>query len=329
MRINLLVTTALSMSLLFACTTNANNSTKPEPSKSPVVSSTSNPSATPKPSSSSSVTPSSSPVASSSSTPIISKYTYSLPLKVSGKFECDSNATSKVFYELKDKSFSYNLNLETLGEKLNNDIQTKSLSDDELKNLNNLITSSDLAMLAEKDEKIPEDSPQTEECRTIEGITLLVNNKETTFYRNDRLLRHTKEYSEAYSKLVQKLQDMKEANLKSFDLAKDFEAKIGETFRLKDDSDNIVLKVDSKVEESRCPSDVMCIQAGKVSFKFVVYQYGLRHEFTLAIDGMTNSSKTELNGYKYTLVNVTPTSFKASSQPKDSDYKLTLKVEKI
>lgn len=322
MRVKLL-TTALSLSILFACTT-ANTTTKPEPSKTPVITSTSSPN----PSSSASIIPSVSPTASV--TPVVSKYKYSFPLKVTGKFECDNNAPAKVFYELKDKTLSYNLNFETLAEKVENDIQTKTLSDDELKDFNNLLSTLDISKLAEKDEKVPPNSPQTEECRTINGITLLVDNKETTLFRNDRQLIHTQEYRDAYDKIIKKLEALKESNMKQADLNKNFEAKIGETFNVKIENDSLILKVDSKVEDSRCPMNARCIQAGKVTFKLVSYNYGSKNEFNLSLDpAKAEASKSEAGGFKFTLVGVTPESFETTNVPKDSDYKLTIKVEKL
>lgn len=253
------------------------------------------------------------------------KYKYDLPLKLTAKDECGGN--SKTLYEIKDGIFTYNLNEEVFGgTELSNDLQTRKLTDEEINVVKKLLDEVSIASLAEKDLQLPTDGPQTLECRSIEGLTIMVNGQEKFFQKNERAVKHTQEYIDGLTKIKQVLSDLKAKSVKTVELNKEFNLKIGESVTF----ENNILKVDSLTEESRCPGNVQCIQAGQVSFKFkFIQQFMQENEFTLTSRaGNAELAIKKINSYTFTLVKVLPESFEAGKAPQPSDYILTLKIIK-
>lgn len=254
------------------------------------------------------------------------KYNYDLPLKITVKEECSGNM--KTLYEIKDGIFTYNLNEEVFGgAETVNDQQSKKLTDDEINSVKKLLDEVNLASLAEKDIQLPKDSPQTEECRSIEGLTIMVNGQEKFFQKNERLVKHTQEYIDGFNKLDDKLAELKSVNVKNIDLDKEFDMKIGEAVHINDW--NTILKLSSLVEDSRCPNNVQCVWAGQVVFKLDAYQKFMAvEEFDLKNIEMNDANKKELSDYVVTLTKVSPESYSADKKPQNSDYTVTLKVSK-
>lgn len=80
------------------------------------------------------------------------------------------------------------------------------------------------------------------------------------------------------------------------------------------------LKVVSLVEDSRCPSDVQCIQAGTVRVKVSVSG----SEYTLTLN------KPEVIGaLSVTLVDVTPHDKKSTQTIKSEDYRFTFTIAQL
>lgn len=142
----------------------------------------------------------SNPSPSATSTPV-GQYSYDLPLKVTEKGECSLG--DRTAFEVKtDGTFSY----------LNDDMtktESRKLTDSEMNSLKGVINEINLAKLAEQDTILPPGSPQTEECRTVEYFSMVVNGQEKTFDRNARLRTHTTEYITAIEKLKTNLETLK------------------------------------------------------------------------------------------------------------------------
>jgi hypothetical protein len=80
---------------------------------------------------------------------------------------------------------------------------------------------------------------------------------------------------------------------------------------------DLILCVDSIPEDSRCPSDVVCVWAGRAIVKFSLRKDHQTYPFTLSTLNMPNSYKkdTTLLGYKIELMNVYPYPKTNSSTP--------------
>ncbi|MBC7473639.1 MAG: hypothetical protein H7263_05060 [Candidatus Sericytochromatia bacterium] len=254
------------------------------------------------------------------------KYKYDLPIKFSVKDECSNN--SKDLYQIKDGNFSYNLNEDVFsGLNTENDLHTEKISQGDSDGLKRLLNENDISSSADQDIKLPTDGPQTTECRAIDSLTVNVNGKDTVFARNDRNVRHNQKYLDSFNNIKNKLIELRSKFVKNVDLNKEFDLKIGQYIKF--DGEN-TLKLDSITQESRCPSDVQCIQAGQASFKFKLDQKFIAStEFELTSRaGMDSLAIKKVNDYTFTLTKVLPEGFKALEAPKLSDYIVTLKIEK-
>ena len=82
-------------------------------------------------------------------------------------------------------------------------------------------------------------------------------------------------------------------------------------------SDNLTLCVDSVLEDSRCPSDVVCVWAGRGVVKFSLTKNEQTYPFALSTLSMPNSYKkdTVILGYKIELLNLYPYPKTSSSTP--------------
>lgn len=143
-------------------------------------------------------TPTSSPAVTTSS---------ALPLMASHYQECEK--TTQTVYEVwPDGRFIFNPDPTATVPPggVPEGLQTRHLSQDDLRAFNLLLTNLNLPKLFESSQPIPADTPQTEECRTILNYTLQVNGKPVTYDRNGRQYSHTSIYREALEKLAQQLQ---------------------------------------------------------------------------------------------------------------------------
>ncbi|MDB5254645.1 MAG: hypothetical protein JWL92_21 [Candidatus Nomurabacteria bacterium] len=84
----------------------------------------------------------------------------------------------------------------------------------------------------------------------------------------------------------------------------------------------VIIKVNSLVQDSRCPTKVTCIQAGSVSVKATVSNgtVSTDHEFN------SNTRPFAFEGYSIAIVDVTPVPTIAPNAIKLSDYRITFEV---
>lgn len=261
-------------------------------------------------------------------------YKYDLPVKFILKAECEPEIL-KTEYELKDNKFSYNLNTDTYTinpeDAKKDDIKVVDLTQKQIDDLKSLVKTADLANLAKDHKKVPPGTPQTMECRTISGVYINTDGSDKLYQLNDREYIHTEKYRNAYNTLKEGFDKFKDSivlnNSNTKELNKEFDLKIGETALIKDQS--LSLTVNKKTEESRCASDVQCIWAGQVSFELTLDNKGIKENFTLTKRADSEDlSVKKIGDYTIKLVKVLPETFKSDNTPKDSDYILTLKIEK-
>ncbi|RYX98826.1 hypothetical protein EON78_04340 [bacterium] len=311
------IVSSVCFAVLAACSSQVNT---PNPSASA--------SAKPSPSASiasPSATPSANPSPSASATVPASKY--NLPVKYLLRAECDANA-SKTAYEVKNNVFSYNTSFNTYGQDTTGEMKSINISTQQSEEIRQLVAAADLDTLAKADVKVDPNDPQTKECRTIDGFMISVDGKDKLFERNDRNFIH----SEAYKKSIENLRDQLEAyknklTAREIEVNKDFDAKIGDAYTVK--AENISLNVVSVQEDSRCPSNVACIQAGQASFNFSYMNKDKKEEFVLTSRaGSADLAMKKIDAYTFRLVKVLPANFRSDATPKTSDYTLTLRVEK-
>jgi hypothetical protein len=132
------------------------------------------------------------------------KYVYNLPLKITLNNECTTPVPNRVIYEVKaDGTYTYI--------KSENDLSqtgTRKLTDLETSDLKLLLKDVDIAQLAEADQPVDPNSPQTLECRSIENYSMLVNGTEKTFDKNGRLLVHTQAYLDGLARIKTRLEEL-------------------------------------------------------------------------------------------------------------------------
>jgi hypothetical protein len=111
----------------------------------------------------------------------------------------------------------------------------------------------------------------------------------------------------------------------SASLDEDFQLGYGQTAQL--DGDQLSVTFAEVDEDSRCPSDVECIQAGWVTIRLAVkVGEGAGEDVTLTLQpGAPDSATASLDGYTITLVEVEP--YPVSTEPISlNDYVATLRV---
>jgi len=109
-------------------------------------------------------------------------------------------------------------------------------------------------------------------------------------------------------------------------LGKNFTLKVNQTASIA--SEGLIIKLDGVTQDSRCPSDVVCVWAGEVQVKLLLSKgekSGLLQPVLGASAG--NESEGEFEGYKIKLVSVEPYPV-STKQIAQSDYNVTLTVEK-
>jgi hypothetical protein len=100
---------------------------------------------------------------------------------------------------------------------------------------------------------------------------------------------------------------------------KDF--KVGNDYRA---SDNALKFKIAEVTDSRCPTDVVCVWAGKADVKLNILS---PITGTLLLNTFNNTSDT-LGNYSFKLVKVLPYPV-STKQIKTEEYDITLKIEKL
>ncbi|MGV3524923.1 MAG: hypothetical protein ACO1RX_11900 [Candidatus Sericytochromatia bacterium] len=132
---------------------------------------------------------------------------YALPLKVQAEGECGLPSYTR--YEvLADGTFRYTLPQADLTENAAPPTQSRSLSAAEKQALEQLLASADLAAKAAADTPVPDDAPQTMECRTVSIVSLEVSGQTRSFDANSRKLQHSEAYRQAMQQLLEKLETL-------------------------------------------------------------------------------------------------------------------------
>ena len=91
---------------------------------------------------------------------------------------------------------------------------------------------------------------------------------------------------------------------------------------------NFKVKFDDLVEESRCPTDVVCVWAGRTSVALVFTHEGSSETDTVGLGDFTGTSfsdSTSFAGYKIRLLEVLPAPV-STAQPAEADYKVKLLI---
>ena len=81
----------------------------------------------------------------------------------------------------------------------------------------------------------------------------------------------------------------------------------------------------TSVADLRCPKDVNCVSPGNVDVTFDVNEGGQTTKFSLGLLNSVFPANDTINGYVYTLVNVTPEP-DSKNTPKTKDYEVSIVV---
>ena len=101
--------------------------------------------------------------------------------------------------------------------------------------------------------------------------------------------------------------------------------KVGETTQIT--TENLTIKFDEVLNDSRCPDGAMCIWAGQVQCLITIDLNGKKEQITLTQLGSSGSTVQTYDKYNLDF-DVTPYP-KLGSVISSSDYRLNLKVTKI
>lgn len=108
-------------------------------------------------------------------------------------------------------------------------------------------------------------------------------------------------------------------------MGREFSLVVGQTASIA--SEKLKIKFVVVTEDSRCPRDVVCIQAGKASAVIQTTKNGVMTEITLTETGGTQGNVTQASGeYKYTF-NILPYPV-SGTQVDKSLYQLVMTVAK-
>lgn len=134
---------------------------------------------------------------------------YDLPLIVTVEGEC--NAGTRTLYEIKkDGTFTFNKNQDIFVNTSEDGIVTRQLTGDELKFFIQFLNEIDLVKLSENDEKLSPGVQLTEECRAVEYFNFVYNGMNKILGKNERLIKHSKEYSAGIEKLKTRLEQLRD-----------------------------------------------------------------------------------------------------------------------
>lgn len=140
--------------------------------------------------------------------PQTQRFSYSLPLRVTAAPEC-GEAEQLMYAVTADGSFSYLANDYNPFDPESSPPQLKrrQLSEAERDQIQALLRDANLARHFADATPVPEDAPQTMECRTVMQYALQVDGQTRSFDANGRKYQH----SEAYHNAIQRLADALEA----------------------------------------------------------------------------------------------------------------------
>lgn len=91
---------------------------------------------------------------------------------------------------------------------------------------------------------------------------------------------------------------------------------------------DFTIKFEDLVEESRCPTDVICIQAGRASVSIVLHKATEGKSDTLSLGdyfGTAHSDSTTFGTYKIKLLEVLPAPVSTAQTPEE-EYKVKLLI---
>lgn len=142
--------------------------------------------------------------------PPVRAYTYTFPLKVEDLQEC--GGARYLRYEVSPEgTLTYAQDRpDYYGPDGNQDIHygKRQLSDSERSELKTLLYDANLALHFERSEPVPPDAPQTEECRSIQEMTLNVDGSPVRYDLNGRKYQHTDLYHSAFKKVTSFLDEL-------------------------------------------------------------------------------------------------------------------------
>lgn len=165
---------------------------------------------TPTPTPTPTATPSSSPSPSPTPSPV--SYDYDLPLTAIAKPECEGK--DQLLYDISasGRMRYYPGDYNPFGDGPTLSLQERQLSGTERQNLDALLEEIDIAKQFEASTPVPDDAPQTAECRTVLEYSLQVNGQTKTYDANGRKFSHTQAYRDALEKLRLRLEALKAAS---------------------------------------------------------------------------------------------------------------------
>lgn len=145
--------------------------------------------------------------------PSPSAMNYAFPLKVLHDGEC--GLPDRTAYEI-DPSGRF-----TFLEEINTEDavarKTVSLTTREQTDLQALLSRLDPLKLRQGSEAVPEDAPQTKECRTVETLEVQVSSQAQSLDRNSRKYRHSEAYSAAMNTIMTHLDELRSKYLEAAD----------------------------------------------------------------------------------------------------------------
>ena len=104
----------------------------------------------------------------------------------------------------------------------------------------------------------------------------------------------------------------------------DFELTIGETVRI--EPGDLIIEATDISEDSRCPSKVVCVWAGRVTVQLEIEYLGIQHSVALSIGGSQESDAVIIDDIEVKLLSVLPYPEEPGGIEKE-DYIIILKVQ--
>jgi hypothetical protein len=138
---------------------------------------------------------------------------YAFPLKVLHDGEC--GLPDRTAYEI-DASGRFTF-LEEISAEETVARKTVSLTAREQTDLQALLSRLDPLKLRQASENVPDDAPQTKECRTVETLEVQVSNQAQSLDRNSRKYRHSEAYRAAMTTIMEYLDTLRNKYLDAVD----------------------------------------------------------------------------------------------------------------
>ncbi len=148
-----------------------------------------------------------------SASALATEFAYSLPLSLQLQPECQLAETTTQYGVSTDGLFTFPVSEgpPNLFESGTVETRTSQLSSTELAALDAVLESNDLATAKKSSTAIPDDAPQTTECRTVSVLNLQVNDAAKSYDRNGRAFSHTKAYGTQWDAIRTHLEKLAES----------------------------------------------------------------------------------------------------------------------